>query len=192
MDRAESSGADPELEMRTGPLVVIGPGSVGTALAIRCRRAGLAPRAVVGRSLDRARGAAERIGGGIPSTLDALAAACASNAPSWMLVTVRDDALCAVAEAAATAFERAGARIDGTIALHASGVHARDALAPLRRVGARVASVHPLRSFADPFRAAEDFDGTWCFHDEDPGITAAIVAWIEATGRWRCSTRRSG
>ena len=166
---------------------MIGPGSVGTALAIRCRRAGLSLRTLVGRTPEASRRAAERVGAGEACSLDEWATSVSESGadppePIWLLLTVRDDAISRVAETVATTLGRIGVRLDGSIAVHASGALAHDVLEPLRSVGARLASVHPLRSFADPERAAEDFQGTWCFHDEDSEITASIVSWIEAIG----------
>jgi predicted short-subunit dehydrogenase-like oxidoreductase (DUF2520 family) len=50
----------------------------------------------------------------------------------------------------------------GSVVFHCSGVVSSAELAPLRDRGCSVASVHPVRSFADTEMAVRDFAGTFC------------------------------
>ncbi|WP_308602575.1 hypothetical protein [Massilia sp. Dwa41.01b] len=72
----------------------------------------------------------------------------------WMLA-VNDDAIAPLcAELAAAGL------LQGATVFHCSGAKSSAELAPARAAGAVVASVHPIRSFADPFAVAADFTGT--------------------------------
>src|SRR5690606_30805538 len=63
---------------------------------------------------------------------------------------------------AATALAASGRVQAGDGVFHLSGFTPSMALAPLADVGARIASVHPVMSFADPALAAGRFAGTPC------------------------------
>jgi predicted short-subunit dehydrogenase-like oxidoreductase (DUF2520 family) len=45
-----------------------------------------------------------------------------------------------------------------------------------------VASIHPVRSFADPVAVAAAFEGTWCGVEGDPDALALLSAAFEAIG----------
>lgn len=98
------------------------------------------------------------------------------SADVWMLA-VADDAIGAVAQALASA----GAW-DGAIVFHCSGAKASNELAPLRALGAHVASLHPIRSFADPATVATAFDGTYCGVEGDTEALALLLPAFEAIG----------
>ena len=51
---------------------------------------------------------------------------------------------------------------DGATVFHLSGALASSELETIGQMGASVASVHPVMSFADPAIAIDDFAGTWC------------------------------
>lgn len=53
------------------------------------------------------------------------------------------------------------------IVTHCSGVLSSSMLVPVRSLGCLVASVHPLRSFADPTVSANEFAGTFCAVEGD-------------------------
>ncbi len=62
----------------------------------------------------------------------------------------------------------------GNIVFHCSGALPSGDLAPARACGAAVASVHPLKSFADPLAAAASFAGTYCAAEGDAGALAVL------------------
>ena len=95
----------------------------------------------------------------------------------WLLgVPDRDIAACAQA-LAESARVRPG---DGVF--HLSGFTPSAALAPLAARGARIASVHPVMSFADPGIAITRFAGTPCGVEGDAGLAAELDHLFVAIG----------
>jgi len=74
---------------------------------------------------------------------------------------------------------------DGATVFHLSGALASSELDPVREKGASVASVHPVMSFADPAKAMDDFDGTWCGMEGDDQALALLEPALESIGA-RC------
>jgi predicted short-subunit dehydrogenase-like oxidoreductase (DUF2520 family) len=97
-------------------------------------------------------------------------------ADAWMLA-VGDDQIAAVCEALAQR-----GLLDGALVFHCSGAKASGELDAARRRGALVASVHPVRSFADPAAVAADFAGTFCGVEGDAAALAQLLAALEAIG----------
>ncbi|RLM48924.1 DUF2520 domain-containing protein, partial [Halobellus sp. Atlit-31R] len=122
-------------------LNLVGAGHVGRALGrLFAAKRVFAVQDVLTRKLDSARDAVAFIGAG---------AACETPArmrPAsvWMLA-VGDDAIGPVCAALAHSGQLAGA-----VVFHCSGAKASGELQAAREAGALVASVHPIRSFADP------------------------------------------
>ncbi len=124
----------------TDPVAVIGPGRVGAALARALFRLGAHIRAVVGSRKEKA----ERL---------ALEVACDTALDSvqglphdvrLVLISTPDDAIQPVAET----LSALSLPFDKLFAIHFSGALSSRALAALEQHGARVASVHPVQSFA--------------------------------------------
>jgi predicted short-subunit dehydrogenase-like oxidoreductase (DUF2520 family) len=90
------------------------------------------------------------------------------RADAWMLA-VSDDQIEAVSAQLATLPALAGA-----VVFHCSGAKASDALQATAAAGARVASVHPVRSFADPAQVAAHFSGTLCGVEGDASALAML------------------
>ena len=154
-------------------LNIIGAGHVGRALGrVFTARGIFTVQDVLTRSQASARAAAGFIGAG--HAVDAVG--WLRPAQVWMLA-VSDDRLQEVAAALAQAQD-----LSGAVVFHCSGAKASDELAPLRAAGAAVASVHPVRSFADPAGVAAAFDGTWCGVEGDPAALALLVPAFEAAG----------
>jgi len=63
---------------------------------------------------------------------------------------------------------RSGSLYEGAVLFHLSGSLPSTLLEPAKSHGALVASVHPVKSFADPSRAAKTFTGTYCAIEGDP------------------------
>ena len=148
-------------------LNLVGAGHVGRALGRLFTTHGVfAVQDVLTRAGATARAAVGFIGAGraVDGVQDLRPAAV------WMLA-VADDQIAPVAQALA-----ASGRVNqGAIVFHCSGAKASTELAPLARAGARVASVHPVRSFADPAAVAEGFDGTFCGVEGDPEALALLL-----------------
>lgn len=132
----------------SAPLVVVGPGRVGRSLAGALAASGRRVEAV-GREPDLPENVLGRSG-------------------LTLLFAVPDDALEAAARAWALRLQRT-ARADDRVALHTSGVHPADALAPLRERGLAVGGWHPLVSLAAPDERA--FRGAACgLHGDEEAV----------------------
>lgn len=95
----------------------------------------------------------------------------------WLLTTP-DDAIASMAVALAAA----GKVRAGDAVIHCSGAHSSSLLHPLSAIGAHVASVHPLKTFAEPARAVESFTGTWCTAEGDAAALALLRPLFEQLG----------
>lgn len=124
-----------------GTLSIIGAGRVGRALGRRLRELGWQIGAVVTRSEPSARKAVRSIGAGHARaflTRQVLAA-------QVILITTPDRSAVHVAEELA----RVGAEeLRGKIVLHTSGALSSAVLAPVKKCGAAVGSMHPLQTFS--------------------------------------------
>jgi predicted short-subunit dehydrogenase-like oxidoreductase (DUF2520 family) len=152
-------------------LNIVGAGHVGRALGRLFTRHGVfTVQDVLTRSLASAEDAVAFIGAG-----RALAQAPDLRpAQVWMLA-VGDDQIAPVCAALAGLFK-------GATVFHCSGAKASNELQAARDAGARVASVHPVRSFADPASVAAAFDGTWCGVEGDAEALALLSPACEAIG----------
>ena len=128
------------MAQRTKTITLIGAGNLAQALGPALKKAGYRIDAVIGRSNKesqrRARSLAKKLGAKW-CTLDAFRP---EGDVAWLLHT--DDAL------AQTAKLLSG--IPGwrdKVVLHSSGALSSDVLQPLRRAGARIASLHPMMTF---------------------------------------------
>jgi predicted short-subunit dehydrogenase-like oxidoreductase (DUF2520 family) len=80
-----------------------------------------------------------------------------------VVLAVPDDAITPVALALA----EAGAVEPGQVVLHLSGLHGREALAPLDGRGAALGSLHPLQAISDPGTAAVRWRGAYAAVEGD-------------------------
>ncbi len=143
-------------------LSIVGAGRCGRTLGLLARRAGWRIGAVTCRTLEHARAAAAFIGAGRPSTKPEGAA--------LTLIAVPDGEIEGVA--------RALRMPSGGVAVHTCASLGAEALRPLRPAGA----LHPLRSFADPGKAAAAFRGTACAVDGDAAAMKAIAPFVREIG----------
>lgn len=158
-------------------LNLVGAGHVGRVLGrLFAAHGAFAVQDVLTRSPASAQAAAGFIGAGT---------ACADIAAlrparAWMLA-VSDDQ---IGPACAALAQAQGERLRDAVVFHCSGASASHALAPARAQGALVASVHPIRSFADPEAVAAAFDGTYCGIEGDAGALALLEpAWTAIGAR---------
>jgi predicted short-subunit dehydrogenase-like oxidoreductase (DUF2520 family) len=152
-------------------LNIVGAGHVGRTLGrLFAARGVFSIQDVTTRSGASAREAVAFIGAGTP------AIGAVRPADVWMLA-VADDAIGPVAAALAQS-----ASMAGSVVFHCSGAKASSELEVLRRAGALVASVHPVRSFADPAAVAAAFDGTFCGVEGDAAALAVLLPAFAAIG----------
>jgi predicted short-subunit dehydrogenase-like oxidoreductase (DUF2520 family) len=151
-------------------LDIVGAGKVGKTLARLWNQNGVFEiGSVANHSLESSEEAIAFIGAGTTRQID--------NIDVLMISSV-DDALteCAaqVAESTMVASE--------SMVFHCSGSISSDVLAPLKARGATIASVHPVKSFADVSLAIKTFPGTFCGLEGDPTAVQVLTEAVGAIG----------
>ncbi|QWV94507.1 DUF2520 domain-containing protein [Geomonas oryzisoli] len=133
---------------------IIGCGAVGKTLGRLLQQSGAVQiRDILTRAAATAQAAADFIGAGRPVVdFGELERA------DLYLVASSDDAIAACVEGLC----RAQLLDRHTTVCHLSGALGSDVLGGAAAMGAQVASVHPVKSFADPAVCVGDFAGTWC------------------------------
>lgn len=127
--------------MRRRPrITIVGAGNLGAALAMCLRQAGYVIDQIVFRDSRASRRKATALARTVGAWAVAIARAAIDSDVVWFCVP--DDAIAEVARSLAQ-------KVDwkGRVALHSSGALASDELAALQRLGAHVASVHPMMTF---------------------------------------------
>ncbi|MGB1108757.1 MAG: Rossmann-like and DUF2520 domain-containing protein [Gammaproteobacteria bacterium] len=159
-------------------LNIIGCGRAARTLARLWRNAGVLHVAqVFNRGLESSQEAVDFIGAG-----EALADLANIRPADFTLIGVPDNQIEAVAGQLAQIRSAKGLKTNGGIAFQLSGSQPSEQLAALRECGMAVASLHPVRSFADPARSAENFAGTYCGLEGDAEASAALGTLVEAIG----------
>jgi predicted short-subunit dehydrogenase-like oxidoreductase (DUF2520 family) len=154
-------------------LNLIGAGHLGRTLGRLFAASGaFAVQDVLTRSAASAHDAIGFIGAG-----HAAAAPDRMRHADAVMLAVSDDQI----EPACAALAAAGA-LDGVLVFHCSGAKSSAALRAAADKGALTASMHPVRSFADPAAVARDFAGTWCGVEGDPRALALIGPALAAIG----------
>ncbi|MEI9402600.1 DUF2520 domain-containing protein [Mesorhizobium argentiipisi] len=152
---------------------LVGPGKVGQTLMRRIVMAGeYEVQDVAGRTAQAAGLAVEFIGAGT-----AVSAIADMRPADFWFLTVSDTQIAAVASLLA---ESASSR--RSIAVHCSGFLPAAEMQPLRSLEWRLASVHPLLTFADPAIAVGQFEGTLCGIDGDADAIVAVEALVRGIG----------
>ncbi|MBJ7309409.1 Rossmann-like and DUF2520 domain-containing protein [Rugamonas sp. CCM 8940] len=154
-------------------LNLVGGGHVGGVLGRLFAAAGaFAVQDVLTRSLPSAQRAAAFIGAG-----RAVARADQLRPAEVLMLAVGDDQIGPACAALAAAVP-----LRGVVLFHCSGALASDQLAAARDAGALLASVHPIRSFADPAAVAGSFAGTFCGVEGDEAALAVLEPALLAIG----------
>ena len=155
-------------------LNVIGAGRVGTTLAILWHgRRVFDVQDVLDGTLAGAREAVTLIGTGSPRH----ALSEMRPADVWMLTTPDRRLGAACGELAATGLLRSGDTV-----FHCSGSMSSAELGPAAARGAAVASIHPLKSFADAREAARTFAGTFCAAEGNQPALSLLRPAFESIG----------
>ncbi len=156
-------------------LGIIGPGTVGTALAKLAVGAGYDEVAIGGRSAQHALAAARAAGKGVVAA-SALEVAGRSQ---WLILAVRDGEI----EGVARELAAAGGVKPNTLVAHCSGAVASSVLDSLRAIeGVTLASFHPLQTFPDIERAIATLPGSHCFAEGDETALAALQSFAADLG----------
>lgn len=156
----------------TPTLNIIGAGKVGRVLGRLLAHSGFTLQDVLTRSHDSAQEAVQFIGAGRAVT----ELAAMRTADVWMLA-VGDDQI------APAALQLAGTQvIAGAVVFHCSGAKSSAELHSAADAGALTASVHPVRSFADPAQVAGSFAGTFCGIEGDERALVTLGSALAAIG----------
>ena len=152
---------------------LIGAGHVGRVLGRLFARHGcFSIQQVLTRSVSSARDGVAFIGAG-----DAVERYDQLQPAALHVLAVGDDQIGAACAALADAVPLAG-----SVVFHCSGALASDQLRAAREAGALVASVHPIRSFADPLAVVAQFAGTFCGVEGDAGALALLTPALRTIG----------
>ena len=119
---------------------IVGPGNLGSALALNLRRAGCDVNVLVVRPRKKVSSETIELARLVKAKIVALGEAPLESGLVW--ITVPDDAIAAVAEKLARTQDWRGRTV-----FHSSGALTSEVLSPLRARGAKVASVHPGMTF---------------------------------------------
>jgi len=154
-------------------LNLIGAGHVGRVFGrLFARHGAFQIGQVLTRSAQSAQAAVDFIGAG-----EAVAGYGQLRPAVVYMLAVGDDQIVAACEALARAVP-----LKGSVVFHCSGALASDRMQAARSAGALLASVHPIRSFADPGAVAAQFLGTFCGIEGDPGALAVLTPALQAIG----------
>ena len=124
-------------------IAIVGPGHLGTSLAVALYRAGFVIEAIAGKAEGKSRLRARKLA----KQVRARASADFDADVVWFCVPDAEIARAALDFAGRFAWKE-------KVALHSSGALTSDSLQILRRKGADVASVHPLMTFVKGSRAS--------------------------------------
>ncbi|MES2563636.1 MAG: Rossmann-like and DUF2520 domain-containing protein [Pseudomonadota bacterium] len=155
-------------------LNVIGAGRVGRTLAaLWANHSIFSIQGVLDATLEGAHAAVTFIGAG--TAADEVRSMRAAHV--WMLTTP-DSRIRSACEALAAC----GVLRHGDVVFHCSGALGADELSAAAQLGASTASVHPLKTFADPAIARRTFAGTYCASEGDAGALDVLTPAFEAIG----------
>ena len=154
-------------------LNIVGAGKVGRVLGRLFAASGaFMVQDVLTRSHESAAQAVNFIGAGrAVAGMDRMRAADA-----WMLAVTDDQIGPACAQLAAAQALR------GSVVFHCSGARSSCDLVPAAAAGAATASLHPVRSFADPAQVAAHFAGTFCGLEGDARALALLAPALALIG----------
>jgi predicted short-subunit dehydrogenase-like oxidoreductase (DUF2520 family) len=139
---------------------VIGCGKVGKTLArLWSEHRVFQVRSILNRSLESGRQAATFVGGG-----RAIQSYAEMEKADLVMISASDEAI----EPCCRQLCETGLLGKGVVVFHCSGSLPSTLLEPARSQDASIASIHPVKSFADPATAADSFAGTFCAMEGDP------------------------
>jgi len=174
-EKARSNTSDLILAAKMKPTIaIIGCGTVGAAMGKLLAAAGYPITGVAARSLDTAGRAAKMVG-----------AEQFSDCP-WdmsrrgevVFVTTPDD----VIESTCKAMVEHQGFGKNAVVIHCSGALSSAILSSARRCGARVATLHPLQSFASVDQAVKLVPGSFCAIEGDKTALPVVRQLVEDVG----------
>jgi predicted short-subunit dehydrogenase-like oxidoreductase (DUF2520 family) len=165
-------GVRHEVTVRT--LNIIGCGSVGQTLGrLWAAHNVFELRCVLNRSLASGQRAVEFVGSG-----RAIERHEQLEPADAVMISTRDDAI----EPSCRELCRTGVLRPGAVVFHCSGSLPSTVLEPAASHGARLASLHPVKSFAQPEQAVATFAGTYCALEGDAEACAFLRLVLQECG----------
>lgn len=153
-------------------LSIIGAGKLGRTFGRLWSQHGVFQvQQILNRSLASASSAVAMIGAG-----RAISDLSELDNSQVLMLAVPDDKIAAIC----LQLIAASKIMPGTIVFHCSGAKASTELQCLAEQAAFIASVHPVRSFAEPSVVANSFTGTICSVEGDERALATLVPALEA------------
>jgi len=152
---------------------IVGAGNLGTALSVALPSAGYNVSLLATRNVRRRGRELQAIARRLRARVVEVGRTPLETDLIW--ITVPDDAIAATARVLATSQEW-----KGKFVFHSSGALTSDELAPLRRRGARVASVHPMMTFVR--RSVPEFVGVAFAVEGQPAAVRAAKAMVQSLG----------
>lgn len=158
---------------RTSTLNIVGCGNLGKTLAYLWNKNQQFHIAqICNTHIDSAERACQFIGAGQISKFDTL-----SPSDNWLIATPDEkiESVC---------IELLNQHLiqPGNVVFHCSGSKSTQALLHAKQIGAAVASIHPIKSFADPAQAVTDFSGTYCGTEGDASALQQLKPAFESIG----------
>jgi predicted short-subunit dehydrogenase-like oxidoreductase (DUF2520 family) len=153
-------------------IAIVGPGRVGQAMGRLLHEAGFRVRFIATRRKAAANRAIRFIGSGepVPLTSPKLAQA------QVLLLTTSDSALASVARDLA----KLRNKWRGRVVLHTCGSLPPSVLAPFRRRGASVGSLHPFQTVPSPAAGLRNLKGCFWAIDGDTRARRVAGRWVKA------------
>ncbi|HTX18445.1 MAG TPA: DUF2520 domain-containing protein [Bacteroidota bacterium] len=138
---------------KTSPIVIVGAGAVGTALAVALHQRHFPLSLIISRRIGPARKLALQVGAkyGLRTMLRRVPKG------SIIFLAVPDDEIARLA----SSFSSLDLDLSGSVVFHCSGALTAGVLKPLRRKGASTGSFHPLQTFAGIGRGIGSLEGIW-------------------------------
>jgi predicted short-subunit dehydrogenase-like oxidoreductase (DUF2520 family) len=156
----------------TKSLNIIGAGKVGRVLGRQFSQHQVFHLGqVCNRTLASALEAVQFIGAG-----EAISDMAQLQPADIIMLTVPDDQI----QASCAALLERGLLLPGSVLFHCSGAKASTELAAASALGVHVASLHPVRSFADPAVLAANFSGSICSIEGDAAALVILTAALDA------------
>ncbi|AZP11759.1 Rossmann-like and DUF2520 domain-containing protein [Undibacterium parvum] len=156
----------------TKSLNIIGAGKVGRVLGRQFSQHQVFHLGqVCNRSLASALDALQFIGAG-----EAISDMAQLQPADVTMLTVPDDQI----QASCAALLELGLLLPGSVLFHCSGAKASTELAAASALGVQIASLHPVRSFADPAALAANFSGSICSIEGDAAALIILSTALNA------------
>lgn len=153
---------------------IIGCGKLGKTIGkLLAQYDALSLQGVVNSSIDSARNSVAYLGKGIPcENLHSLPKS------DIYFITTKDDLI----EESACKLQNSNILCKGNIILHCSGSLTSDVLNKTKESKCFVASVHPIKSFAQPDQAVTTFNGTYCAIEGDQEAITVLTQIFQKIG----------